>query len=159
MYNFAPKDYVCPVCLGIQGIESDKTMMKQNDRVYQDDLVSVFVNSKFVPDGPGHLIVVPNTHYENLFETPKEVLERIILVAREFGKILKEVRQCDGLQLVQNNGPVSGQHAFHFHMHLFPKFTNPQTAKTEVWVAAPEERDAFSKPLKDYLQSHPVKFE
>jgi histidine triad (HIT) family protein len=157
MYNFAPENYVCPICLGVVGLESDKTMMKQNDFVYHDKLVSVIVNSKFVPEGPGHLIVVPNEHFENLFETPKEVLERIILVAREFGKILKEVRKCDGLQLVQNNGPVSGQHAFHFHLHLFPKFAKPQTDKTEVWVTTPEERNVFSQPIKDYLKIHPVK--
>ena len=25
MYNFSPKDYVCPICLGVQGVELDKT--------------------------------------------------------------------------------------------------------------------------------------
>ena len=30
--------------------------------------------------------------------------------------------QCDGFNLVQNNGETAGQTVFHFHMHLIPRY-------------------------------------
>ena len=71
MYNHAPQEYKCPICLAIEGIESEDTMMKQDDIFYRDDLVMAVINSKFVGNNPGHAIVVPLKHYENLYELPE----------------------------------------------------------------------------------------
>ena len=54
MYNHAPKDYKCVLCLPAQGIESKDTMMKQADIFYKDRLVMAAVNSKFIETNPGH---------------------------------------------------------------------------------------------------------
>lgn len=45
MYNHAPKGYVCPICLGIENIENENTLLKNNDLLYKDRLVSVYINS------------------------------------------------------------------------------------------------------------------
>ena len=29
---------------------------------------------------------------------------------------------CDGFNVVQNNGEAAGQTVFHFHMHLIPRY-------------------------------------
>ena len=34
---------------------------------------------------------------------------------------MTEVLQCDGYNIVQNNGEAAGQTVFHFHMHLIPR--------------------------------------
>lgn len=31
---------------------------------------------------------------------------------------------CDGINIVQNNGPASGQAVFHVHVHVIPRFDN-----------------------------------
>ncbi|MBI4999168.1 hypothetical protein HZB97_00095 [Candidatus Gottesmanbacteria bacterium] len=36
MYNYAPKDYICPLCLVAEGVESKNTETKQADVVYKD---------------------------------------------------------------------------------------------------------------------------
>lgn len=81
MYNHAPKDYKCPICLAVEGIESGDTMMKQDDIFYRDDLVMAVINSKFVGNNPGHAIVVPLKHYENLYELPEKEANQIMKVA------------------------------------------------------------------------------
>lgn len=154
MHNHAPKDYVCPICLAINGIESEATMMLQDDIVYRDDLVMAVINSKFVGKNPGHVIVVPLKHYENIYDLPQQEAAQIIKVAQKVAVALKSVRKCDGVMIQQNNEPASGQHAFHFHMHLFPRFTDDEFIKNSatVWVATAEERHPYAQALRDYFE-------
>lgn len=158
MYNHAPPEYICPICLAVAGIESANTMMRQKDIFYKDDLVMAVVNSKFVGNNPGHVIVVPLDHYENLYDIPDKIAERIVKVSKRIAIALKEVRQCEGINILQNNEPKAGQHAFHYHMHLFPRFSDDQLFLNmgNARVAAPEERDLYSEPLKEYFKNHPV---
>ena len=37
---------------------------------------------------------------------------------------LKEELNCDGINVVQNNGPSAGQTVFHFHVHVIPRYDN-----------------------------------
>jgi histidine triad (HIT) family protein len=159
MYNHAPADYHCPICLTVRGIENEHNMAKQTDIVYRDDLVLVFVNSKFMGDNPGHLIVVPVEHFEHLYDLPMEYGYRVMEISQRMARALKEVRQCDGVWILQNNEPASGQHAFHYHLHLVPRFTDdrlPQKlSEGSVRVADPEERAPYALALRSYLEQHP----
>src|SRR3989344_8108167 len=150
MYNHAPQEYKCPICLAIEGIESEDTMMKQDDIFYRDDLVMAVINSKFVGNNPGHAIVVPLKHYENLYELPEKEANQIMKVSKEVAIAMKEVRKSDGVMVQQNNEPASGQHAFHYHMHIFPRFTDDKFQENilNVRVSSPEERKTYSSAMK-----------
>jgi len=156
MYNHAPVDYKCPLCLTAQGVENENTMAKQADVFYRDDHVFGMINSKFVGNNPGHIIVVPIKHYENLYDIPKEVAHRIFDVSQQMALALKEVRNCDGVMTQQNNEPASGQHAFHFHLHVFPRFENDEFEKNimNVRVADPSERLPYAETLREYFKNH-----
>ncbi len=99
-------------------------MIRKSDIVFQDDLVTVFIGSFFVGNNPGHPIIVPNEHFENLYDLSDEYAHRIIDVSKKIAIALKSARKCDGVMVLQNNEPASNQHAFHYHMHLFPRFDN-----------------------------------
>ncbi len=43
---------------------------KQGDVVLRDDLATAFVAASWWPNNPGHVIIVPNAHYENIFDLP-----------------------------------------------------------------------------------------
>src|SRR4051812_25966230 len=107
MYNHAPYDYICPICLGVQGIEGDKTLIRKSDIIFQDDMVTVFIGSFFVGNNPGHPIIVPNAHYENLYDLPAREASRIIEVSKKVAIALKVARNCDGVMVLQNNEPAS----------------------------------------------------
>lgn len=126
-YNFAmqtnaPKNYICPICLGVQGIEDDQTLILQQDILYKDHDIMVFLASFFIRGAEGHLIVVPTKHYENIYELPDEIGAKISKIAKEYSIKMKQAYNCDGVNLLQNNEPAAGQHAFHYHMHLFPRY-------------------------------------
>lgn len=119
MKSHAPENYMCPICLGVKEIESSDTLMKPTDIVYKDDLVTAFINSFFVGKNAGHVIVVPNEHFESLYTLPVEYGHRIFDVAKKIALAMKDAYNCDGITTRQNNEPAGDQHAFHFHFHIF----------------------------------------
>lgn len=46
----------------------------------------------------------------------------IFSVAKKYATKMKEAYGCDGVNMLQNNEPAAGQHAFHYHLHLFPRY-------------------------------------
>lgn len=153
-YNHAPKDYKCPICLGVKGIENDDTMLRNADLIYKDDLVSVFINSFWIDTAKGHVIVVPNDHYENIYELPDEVGHRIFEVVKKMSLVMKKAYGCNGITTRQNNEPAGNQHAFHYHHHIFPRYDGDQFNENmtkKSLVPTPEERIEYVEKLKKSL--------
>lgn len=149
-------DYICPICLGIQGIENDKTLLKQSDLVFSDELVSVWISSFWVGRNTGHVIVVPNKHFENLYDLPDFIGHRIFEVSKKISVAIKKVYQCDGVTLRQNNEPAGDQHALHYHLHIFPRYrgdTFNQELTKQSRLSSPDERSIYCEKLKEYLSS------
>lgn len=153
MFNHAKKDYVCPICVGISGVESEDTLMRQADIVYTDDLVTAFINSFFVGENRGHVIVVPNKHFENVYDLPDEVGHRIFEVYKKISIAMRKAYSCDGITTRQNNEPAGDQHAFHYHFHVFPRYNGDSYNKNsgEKYLADPEERKEYAEKLKKFL--------
>jgi histidine triad (HIT) family protein len=151
-----PKDYICPICLGVQEIENADTLLKQSDVVYKDDLVTGFINSFFVGKNAGHVIVVPNEHFENLYTIPATYGHRIFDVAKKIAIVMKDVYACDGITTRQNNEPAGDQHAFHYHFHIFPRYENDgynTVQPSEKRLAEPSERAIYAQKIRTGLTS------
>lgn len=153
--HHAPDGYKCPICLAIDGVENDDTLLKQADQVYQDDLVTVYINSFWVPTCEGHVIVVPNKHFENIFDLPEEYGYRIFEVVKKMSVAIKQAYECDGITTRQNNGPAGDQHAFHYHHHIFPRYDgdefNINLTKKSV-LSDPKERLKKAEKIKAALK-------
>lgn len=78
------------------------------------------------PASKGHALIIPKEHYANLYELDDVVAGKVLVVAKKIISKMKEVLNCDGYNLVQNNGSVAGQTVFHFHMHLIPRYENDE---------------------------------
>ena len=88
----------------------------------------IYENSKFkvimdiAPANKGHVLILPKEHYDNIYDidtaTAGELFELAVMTARA----LKSVLDCDGMNILQNNGTVAGQTVFHFHMHIIPRY-------------------------------------
>lgn len=155
MYNHAPENYKCPICLGVKGIENADTLLKQADLVYKDDLASVFINSFWIDTAKGHVIIVPNEHYENIYELPIEVGHRIFDIAQKLAVAIKKTYKCDGITTRQNNEPAGNQHAFHYHFHIFPRYEGDSFNENMIKKGAlskPKERLEYVNKLKAVLK-------
>ena len=96
-------------------------------KLYEDDMVMVIMDVN--PSSDGHSLIIPKKHYKDLFDIDKEVLFRIMGVAREMSLKLEEKLDCDGITLIQNNG--ISQDVKHFHLHLVPKYNSNKKSSIE----------------------------
>lgn len=107
------KDDNCIFCKIANGEIPSKTL-------YEDDEFRVILD--LGPVAKGHALILPKSHYANLYELPDETAAHTILLAKKMVKRMTDKLHCDGFNLMQNNGEIAGQTVFHFHMHLIPRY-------------------------------------
>lgn len=89
-------------------------------RVYEDELVYAMMD--IFPESEGHLLIIPRSHGETLFDVPSETLSHLIRVSKQLAKAAKTAMNADGIKIVQFNGAEAGQTVFHYHMHVVPAY-------------------------------------
>jgi histidine triad (HIT) family protein len=153
MYNHAPDDYICPFCILVQGTENKTIYSVQNHIVYRDRAVTAFIGSHQWPRNPGNTIIVPNEHFENIFELPERYALDIHRVVRLISLAMKDVYACDGISLRQHNEPAGYQDVWHYHVHVTPRYTNDQLYATysERALMPTEERSQHARRLRERL--------
>lgn len=90
--------------------------------IYEDADFRVILDAS--PATRGHALILPKEHYVNLFELPEELAGKAIILAKKMAAVMKERFDCDGVNIVQNNGEAAGQTVFHFHMHIIPRYAD-----------------------------------
>ena len=120
MYNHAPVDYVCPLCRNITTGESDYPL----EIVHRSQDVFVKMNPRWWPRNPGSALVVPTQHHENVFDLPLELALPIHAAVRDTALAMKAAFDCEGVSTRQHNEPAGNQDVWHYHVHVFPRFTN-----------------------------------
>ena len=92
--------------------------------IYEDDDFRVILD--LGPATKGHALILPKSHYKNLYELPDATAADVMKLAKKMAAQMTEKLGCDGFNLVQNNNEVAGQTVFHFHMHLIPRKAGDQ---------------------------------
>lgn len=89
--------------------------------VYQTDNITSFMD--IAPINKGHVLVVPNVHYQNFTSIDSKTTAEMFVVAQ---KILKAIKQsnisCEGANIFLSDGEIAGQEVPHSHLHIAPRF-------------------------------------
>ena len=88
--------------------------------VYEDDDFRVILD--IVPVAKGHCIVLPKEHFENALCADPEILGKAMALAAKTGNALMKAYNCQGINILQNNGEAAGQTVFHLHIHVIPRY-------------------------------------
>ncbi len=118
--------------------------------IYEDDLFRVILDLS--PATKGHALILPKKHMANIFEMDEETAEKVFVLASRIAKAMKEALNCDGLNIVQNNGEIAGQTVFHFHMHIIPRYNDD--GQQINWVpktSEAAEREMIAEQIKNAL--------
>ena len=51
--------------------------------------------------------------------------------AIRIAKAMRDAIQPDGIHLAQSNGEAAGQEVFHYHLHLYPRWTHGRVPPTD----------------------------
>jgi histidine triad (HIT) family protein len=73
-----------------------------------------------LPASIGHVLVVPKKHHETIFDMRADEVSKLYAFASEMAKAVKTAVVADGVSIVQNNGPTTGQKIPHVHVHIIP---------------------------------------
>ncbi|MFN8488233.1 MAG: HIT family protein [Caldilineaceae bacterium] len=151
MYNHAPEDYLCPFCLLMQSVEHQAVYSRQSDIVYHDKAVTAFIGSHQWPNNHGNVLVVPNEHFENLYDLPIHYATDIQRVVRQLALAMKAVYACAGISTRQHNEPAGSQDVWHYHIHVTPRYQNDQFYTTQRALMAVDERASHAARIRNYL--------
>lgn len=90
--------------------------------LYEDEDFRVILD--LGPASKGHALILPKSHAANIYELSDELAAKAMVLAKRAAAAMTEALNCDGFNIVQNNGESAGQTVFHFHMHLIPRYKN-----------------------------------
>lgn len=150
MYNHAPKNYNCPLCRIARGEPTAKGSAEQ-EVVLRDDRVTAF--RRWWRSNPAHVIIIPNQHIENLYDMPENLGHAIFDASKRVAIALKETYRCEGVSIRQHNEPAGDQDAWHYHVHVFPRYLNDNlylNHQDNFWPSA-EEKKPYADKLKKYF--------
>jgi histidine triad (HIT) family protein len=88
--------------------------------LYEDYAVMAFLDIR--PLNMGHTLVIPKTHYVDIFDIPQKKLAAIHIVAKQLASAVKIAMGADGISIIEQNGQAAGQDIFHLHVHVVPRF-------------------------------------
>ena len=91
-------------------------------KVYDDKDVLAFLDIN--PANPGHVLVVPKKHADDITKSDDEDLAKAMKVVKNITASLKERMNAIGVNVVQNNGKHAGQLVAHTHFHVIPRYEN-----------------------------------
>ncbi|WP_342506198.1 HIT family protein [Sporosarcina sp. FSL K6-2383] len=103
-------------CIFCKIIEGTIPSMK----VYEDDHVYAFMD--IMPASKGHVLLVPKTHCENIYDMTEQQASQLFAVAPKIANAIQAEFNPKGMNLLQNNGAFAGQAVFHFHLHFIPRY-------------------------------------
>ena len=75
------------------------------------------------PLTPGHTMVLPKTHAENILDLPDDQVSPIFLAVKRVTEKLKNSHNPAGFTIGINHGRISGQVVDHLHIHVIPRFS------------------------------------
>ncbi len=153
-FSHNPHDYECPFCRIVSGGEKNNKGTKQRDIVYQNESVTAFIASKWWPNNKGHVLVVPNDHYENIYELPAEMAAEIHRAAQLISIGLKDTYNCDGISTRQHNEPAGNQDVWHYHLHVYPRYDGDDLYFTKGYFTEPDDRIDYAERLRVWINNN-----
>ena len=109
--------------------------------LYEDEDFRVILD--LGPASKGHALILPKAHAADIYELPDETAGKAMILAKHMAARLRDGLNCDGFNIVQNNGEVAGQTVHHFHMHVIPRYAGGEDMVS--WDPKPAKREELEK--------------
>jgi histidine triad (HIT) family protein len=92
------------------------------------------------PHAPGHTLVIPKMHFENLKKFDSNFSKELIEIIKNTMLKISKALNTEDFTLGINEGSLAGQAILHLHFHIIPRFKNDKGGSIHSVV--------FNKPKK-----------
>jgi histidine triad (HIT) family protein len=120
----------CPFCEVVAGRYA-------REIVYSDETVIAFLCDP--PATWGHLLIVPRQHRADIWDISSQEAAAAMVAAHLLAEVLRSDLEAVGVNLRHNSGSTAGQHVFHFHLHVVPRYPGDTLLEGGVWGIPPWE--------------------
>lgn len=91
-------------------------------KVYEDDRALVLMT--IGPVTPGHAMVIPKAHIAYMNDLDEDLGAHVFRITQRVAKAIRSSGvRCEGINLFLADGEAAFQDVFHFHLHVFPRYT------------------------------------
>lgn len=90
--------------------------------IYEDEFAAVVLDVN--PRAPGHVMVLPKVHAENILDLPDDKIKGVFQAVKNTTDLINKALSPDGFTTGINHGKVSGQTIEHLHIHIIPRWFN-----------------------------------
>lgn len=90
------------------------------EKVYEDAAVFAFLDIE--PKAPGHTVVIPKAHAENILNLSQDAIGPFFTAVKKITGIVEKALKPDGFTLGINHGKAAGQAIDHLHFHIIPRW-------------------------------------
>jgi ATP adenylyltransferase len=133
----------------VKANDDEKTLI-----VHRGQYCFVILNA--YPYTPGHVMVVPYAHLDQLRNLPPEAANEMMSLSQRLESVLRDVYHPDGINLGMNIGKAAGAGiAGHIHMHILPRWVADANFMTVVGETRilPESLDQTWKRLTEAFKT------
>ena len=88
--------------------------------IFENDVALAFLD--IMPRAPGHTMVVPAYHAQNIATLPDELVGPFFQTIKQAIARVERALAPDGFTLGMNYGKASGQEVQHLHFHIIPRW-------------------------------------
>jgi len=106
-------------------------------KVYEDENFVVILDR--FPTNLGQCLIIPKTPATDIFDLDDQTAKQIFPLAKRIAAALKAATGCDGVNILQNNGPAADQTVFYFHLHIIPHFKDDDVHFSKIQKNFPDE--------------------
>jgi histidine triad (HIT) family protein len=86
---------------------------------YEDDNFIAFLDTN--PMAEGHTLIIPKQHYKTILDLPNTLGNELQEAIKKVSLNLIKENKAQGINILSNNEPVSGQVVPHAHIHIIPR--------------------------------------
>lgn len=87
--------------------------------IFENEHVLAFLDIK--PVSLGHALIIPKNHYQDIFDTPPDILAEVAKIIPRVARAILQVTDNPAFNIGVNTGAEAGQLIFHNHWHIIPR--------------------------------------
>ena len=137
----------CPFCATAAGAEPEFT-------AWRDSHVLVRISKKWYSSNPGHALVIPLAHHENIYALPDDLAGRIARMARRVASAMRRGYPCRRpCARTTSRLAATMDEIWHLHTHVIPRHTGDDLRGSRFGRADDSERARYAVLLRESLTS------
>jgi histidine triad (HIT) family protein len=119
---------------------------------YEDERAMAFLAIRHINEG--HALVIPKKHFETIYDLPDEEIVHLFKIVKKVALAVKESVNAGGITVMQHNGKATGQHIFHVHVHVIPRYEEQELPLAKRLHKADRARlDEVADRIREYMWS------